>query len=547
MRASGFFCLLFVCVVPLALNAQIRFSDVTEKAGIDFKYTFGDYTYENILESSGSGVTIFDYNGDGWMDIYILNGTYLEGISDPEGKVFEDTRNELYHNNGNGTFTEVAKKVGIDNAEWSMAAGAFDFDGDGDEDLYLLNYGPNVFYRNNGDDTFTDITESLGLAGPEKLNGFQKWSVGVAFWDIDQDTKTDLMVGNFLAFDPTYVSPTMPDMMPHPSEYKGQASLFYRQNEKGVFEEITESLGFYHPESMCMGLTVYDYDHDGDLDLFQGNDHQANFLFRNDGSQQFSEVAVPSGIAVNDQGQVTGSMHGSIGDINGDGLIDLLVTDLKYGALYRNAGDGVYEDFTRKSGLAEAFQGKGQWAAMLFDVDNDGDLDIFTANGTAEELKLQLPLLMENDGKGNFTNVGLKVHPYFSEKRSGRGAAVVDYDNDGDLDIIVSHVDLKATATLLRNDGNDNHWLGVSLKGSYGPASAIGAIVAVKAGDNTQVLVNQPANTYLSWNDPRLHIGLGKEDKIDLLEITWPQGAKEVYRDVKADQHISITQRSGIQ
>ncbi len=524
----------------------VWFTDVTQEAGIDFRYNFGDYTYENILESSGSGVTIFDYDNDGWMDIYLLNGTYLEGISDKEGVVFQNTKNELYKNNGDGTFTEVSIIAGIDDRHWSMAAGAFDYDGDGDQDIYLLNYGPNVFYRNDGNGSFTDITSELGLDGPDQMNGFEKWSVGVAFWDIDQDGLTDLMQGNFLAFDPKYISPTMPDMMPHPSEYKGQASLFYRQKQNGTFEEITQSLGFYYPESMCMGLTVYDYDHDGDLDLFQGNDHQANFLFRNDGNLKFSEVAKASGIAVNDQGQVTGSMHGSVGDIDGDGLIDLLVTDLKYGALYRNTGNGIYEDITRRSGIADFFIGKGQWGAILVDFDNDRDLDIFVANGTAEELILQLPLLLENDGHGNFTNVGPEAGPYFKEKRSGRAAAAIDFDNNGTMDIIVSHIDLKATPSLLKNEGNSNHWLGITLKGAYGPASAIGALVKIKAGNVIQTLINQPANTYLSWNDPRIHVGLGEYDKVDRLEVIWPQGKKEIIENIQANQYISITEGAGI-
>ncbi|NIN09820.1 MAG: CRTAC1 family protein, partial [Gemmatimonadales bacterium] len=332
-----------LCIVPVAAcvrESPVVFTDVTDQAGIDFRYTFGDYTYENILESSGSGVTVLDYDGDGDLDLYMLNGTYLEGISDPEGRVFADTPNQLYRNNGDGTFAEVGAQAGVDDRHWSMAAGALDYDGDGDVDIYLLNYGPNVFYLNNGDGTFTDVTDSLGLEGPETLNGYTKWSVGVAFWDYDLDGTVDLMVGNFLAFDPSYVSPTMPDMMPHPSEYHGQASMLYRQEADGRFTDVTREMGLYYPESMCMGLTVFDYDDDGDLDLFQGNDHQLNFLFRNDGDGSFQEVARESGVAANDQGIPTGSMHGSIGDVDGDGLIDLLVTDLRHGALYRNLGNG---------------------------------------------------------------------------------------------------------------------------------------------------------------------------------------------------------------
>jgi len=522
----------------------VRFIDVTERAGIDFRYTFGDSTYENILESSGSGVTVFDYDGDGNLDLYLLNGTYLEGISDPEGSVFSATANQLYRNNGDGTFSEVAAEAGIDDRNWSMAAGALDVDGDDDVDLYLLNYGPNVFYLNNGDGTFVDVTDSVGLRGPEMLNGYTKWSVGVAFWDYDYDGLVDLMVGNFLAFDPEYVSPTTPGLMPHPSEYVGQASMLYRQVPEGRFTEVTRELGLFAPDSKCMGLTVWDYDDDGDLDLFQGNDHQMNFLFRNDGDGQFTEAAAAAGVAANDRGLPTGSMHGTIGDVDGDGQIDLLVTDLRYGALYRNRGNGSFEDITERSGVARAFEGKGQWGAALFDYDNDGDLDIFAANGTAEELVLQYPLLLENDGTGQFRDVGREVSDYFATQRSGRAAAVWDYDNDGDLDIIVSHIDLMATPALLRNDGgNRNHWLGLTLVGGGGPASAIGAKVIVETGTGTQVAINQWATSYLSYNDPRMHFGLGSDSVVERLEVRWPDGSLEVRENLAADEYVTIVQR----
>jgi hypothetical protein len=535
--------IIFICIGVRAQSLKSVFTDVTEESGISFRYTFGDYTYENILESSGSGLTVLDYNNDGFMDIYMLNGTYLEGISDKEGIGFKDTPNHLYRNNGDGSFTELAEAAGVDDRHWSMAAGALDYDGDGDVDIYLLNYGPNVFYRNNGDGSFTDIAGDLGLVGPVILNGFRKWSVGVAYLDYNLDSRVDMMVGNFLAFDPDYVSPTTPDMMPHPSEYKGQASIMYKQNKDGTFTDVTEELNMYYPDSKCMGLTVFDYDEDGDLDLFQGNDHQLNFLCRNDGNRVFTEVAVAAGVAANDQGLPTGSMHGSIGDIDGDGLIDLLVTDLRYGALYRNLGKGVFGDITQSSGVAHNFSGKGQWAANLFDYDNDGDIDIFTANGTAEELILQFPLLLENDGHGKFKNVGPELHPYFREKRSGRAAVVWDYDNDGDLDLLVSHIDLKATPTLLRNDlGNRNNWLGITLKGSKGPASALGARSTLYADGKKQVKINQWATSYLSYNDPRIVFGLGKIKKIEKIEVKWPGGDVETYHNVKINQYNTVIQ-----
>ncbi|MCX6254645.1 MAG: CRTAC1 family protein [Bacteroidia bacterium] len=548
-KFAGYFCCLFLMCIPVVSSAQkkdVMFTDITRQAGIDFKYTIGDFSYVNILESSGSGITVFDYNNDQLMDVYIMNGTYIEGISDPEGVVFENTGNKLYKNNGNGTFTEVSEIAGVDDRHWSMAAGAIDIDNDGDQDLYLLNYGPNVFYRNNGNGTFTDISKSLDLSGPDTLNGFTKWSIGVSFWDYNLDGRLDAMVGNFLAFDPAYVSAATPGMMPHPSEYKGQASMLYEQRTDGKFVDVTRKNNLYYPDSKCMGLTVFDYDDDGDLDIFQANDHQLNFLFRND-NRVYKEVGVESGVAANSQGIGTGSMHGSIGDIDGDGFIDILVADLSYGALYRNTGNGLFIDITESSGVAGPMAGKGSWAAQLFDYDNDGDLDIVAANGTAEELILQYPLLLENDGKGHFKNVGQIHGDYFSTKRSGRGLAVWDFDNDGDLDIIISHVDQKATAALLRNDGgNTNHWMGLTLKGKDGPASAIGAKVTVTTGGKKQVLVNQWATSYLSNNDPRLHIGLGQQKQIDLLEINWSDGKKEVYKNIGSDRYITILEDKGI-
>ena len=539
--------LFFLLPVLLVAQEKVTFVDVSESSGIDFKYNFGDYNYENILESSGSGITVFDYNQDGLIDIFMMSGTYLPDISDEGGKGFANSRDKLYKNNGNGTFTEVGEKAGIDDLQWSMAAGAIDLDLDGYEDLFLLNYGGNVFYHNNGDGTFKDITSELGLSGPEKLNGFTKWSIGVSYWDYNMDGRLDAMVGNFLAFDPDYVSTQTPGMMPHPSEYKGQASLLYEQQVDGSFLEVTNKAGLYYPDSKCMGLTVFDYDHDGDLDIFQANDHHFNFLFRND-KETYKEVGVASGIAANSKGQETGSMHATLGDVDGDGLIDIFVSDLKYGALYRNKGNGLFDDITEKSGVAASMAGKGGWGAAFFDYDNDGDLDLITANGTAEELILQYPLLMENDGAGNFKDVGKKHGSYFTKKRSGRGLVVLDYDNDGDLDVCISHVDLTASAALLKNEGgNANNWLGLTLKGDLGLASGIGAKVTVTSGDMKQVLVNQWTNGYLSNKDYRMHVGLGSNESIEELKINWPDGVEEVFNQVPVNTYLEIYKGKGIQ
>jgi enediyne biosynthesis protein E4 len=542
------FCFIFLFLTTFfsCRKKAVTFTDVTQKAGISFKYNYGDLSYRNIMESSGAGITVFDYNNDGWMDLYLMNGTYLEGISDPDGKVFSNAHNELYRNNGDGTFTGVTEKAGVAGKQWSMAAGAIDLDHDGYQDLYVMNYGPNVFYHNNGDGTFSDITDSLGLRGPEKLNGFPKWSIGVSFWDYNGDKRLDAMVGNFMAFDPAYKSPSAPDMMPSPAEYSGQASLLYEQQPDGKFTDVTLKNNLYYPDSKCMGLTVYDYDDDGDLDIFQANDHQFNFLFRND-KGVYTDVAVSAGVAANSQGIGTGSMHASTGDINGDGLTDIMVTDLSYGALYKNSGNGVFTDITESSGAAAALKGKGSWGGSFIDYDNDGDIDFVAANGTAEELILQPPLLLENDGPGRFRDMG-KVHgPYFNTKRSGRGLAIVDFDNDGDPDVVISHLDHSGTPVLLRNDGgNRNHWLGLKLDGAEGPASAIGAKVTVTAGGKKKVFVNQWTCSYLSNNDPRILVGLGKEELVEQIEIRWSDGKTETFRNIKPDRYLSIKQGEGI-
>lgn len=542
-------CFLLLIFMPVLLSAQKKneiFTDITKKTGINFKYTFGDTTYVNILESSGSGITIFDYNNDGLMDIYLMNGTYLEGISTGDGKVFSNTPNELYRNNGDGTFTEVAKKAGLDDRHWSMAAGAIDLDKDGFEDLYLLNYGPNIFYHNNGNGTFSDITNKLGLRGPEKLNGFEKWSIGASFWDYNLDGRLDVFVGNFLAFDPKYISTQTPGMMPHPSEYKGQASMLYQQQPDGTFKDVTKENNLLYPDSKCMGLTVFDHDDDGDLDIYQANDHQLNFLFRND-KGKYKEVGTASGVAANSHGDGTGSMHGTIGDVDGDGLIDILVGDLSYGAFYRNLGNGLFQDIAESSGVAQVLTEKGSWGTALFDYDNDGDLDIVSANGTAEELILQYPVLLENDGTGKFKDVGQTLSPYFKTKRSGRGLAIVDFNNDGNLDVVISHVDLQADPVLLKNNGgNGNHWIGLKLKGKNSPASAVGAKVSLTIGGKKRAYVNQWATSYLSNNDPRIHIGLGKETKVGDVEITWSDGSKEVFKNLKPDRYYTVEQGKGI-
>jgi enediyne biosynthesis protein E4 len=522
-----------------------RFEDVTAKAGITFKYTFGDFAYDNILESSGSGVAVFDYDGDGKMDILFLNGRYVEGASDPKGQVFRNARNALYRNNGDGTFTDVTEKAGVGGSHWAMAATIADLDGDGLEDIFLSNYGPNTFLHNNGDGTYSDWTEKVGLAGPATLNGFVKWSVGAVAFDADGDGQLELMVANFLAFDPLYLSPGSPERMPSPAEYHGQASILSKRGPDGRFVDVTKAAGLHYPESKAMGLTAFDCDGDGRLDLFQANDHQPNFLFHNLGGGKFEEIAAAASVAVNFDGVGTGHMHGTLGDVDGDGRLDILVTDLSYQSLYRATGPCQYEDVTARSGIKRMMNGAESWGAGLYDFDNDGDLDLFAANGAADTLTLKRPTLLVNDGQGHFTSAADTAGDYFLGVRSGRGVAFGDFDDDGRIDIVVSHVDLKGTPVLLRNvTENGNHWLGVRLKPTRSPSEPVGAVVKATAGGKTQVRIFVRSQSYLSQNDPRLHFGLGKAARVEMLEIRWPSGITQVLHDVPADAYLTVTEPS---
>lgn len=523
-----------------------HFTEVTDRAGITFRYTIGDYAYDNILESSGSGVTWFDADGDGDLDLFFANGTYIEDVSDPKGRVFAGSMDAFYLNDGGGQFHDATAASGLGDPTWSMGAMAADFDGDGDVDLFLANYGPNRLYRNEGNGTFTDVAPALGLVGPEKLNGFLEWSVGGAWHDADRDGDLDLFVCNFLAFDPYYLHPGKEWEMPDPKEYRGQASMLYLQGADGRFTDVTEAAGLFRPDSKCMGVTVLDFDGDGWLDIFQANDHQPSFLFRSRGDGTYEEVGLAAGVAVNADGIGTGHMHGTVGDIDGDGLLDLFVADLSYGSMYRQTGPLLFSERIDASGLRRLLDGLGQWGAVLQDLDDDGDLDLFTTNGVAHILVEQPPMLAVNDGRGRFRDARRTAGAYFRELRSGRGAAWADYDNDGDLDLVVSHLDFRARPALLQNDTpGRGHWLGVVLVPAR-RSTALGARLLLEAGGRRQASVLQPYSSYLSQSDPRVHFGLGQAQRVDRLTVTWPSsGRTEVWENLTVDRYVTLEEGSG--
>jgi len=527
-------------------DGGLRFTDVTEPAGLDFRYTFGDYAYDNILESSGSGVTWFDHDRDGDLDLYLLNGVYLEGVSDPKGRVsLASASNRLYCNNGEGSFHDCTTRSGLGDFNWSMAAVAGDFDDDGYPDLFVANYGPNRVFRNNGDGTFSERAADLGLVGPRELNGFVKWSAGGSWFDADGDGDLDLAVCNFLAFDPDLLIPGREWEMPEPKEYNGQPSQLYLQVSDGRFVDATHEAGLFRPDSKCMGITVMDVDGDSRLDILQTNDHQPNFLFRGTSDGVYEEIGAESGLSVNDQGLGTGSMHGTPGDVDGDGRIDFLVVDLRHGSLYRATGDGLFVDSTWASGVGNLLDGLGQWGAGLIDFDLDADLDLFTTNGVAHILVDQYPMLASNDGSGHFIDARRDAGAYFQNRRSGRGAAFGDYDNDGDPDIVINHVDHRATPALLRNDSaRRGHWLTLELVGQR-PKTAHGASIKVETASEALVRVHQPAASYLSGNDPRIHVGLGANPKVDRVRARWPSGKAQAWLSLPANRRYVLFEGSG--
>jgi enediyne biosynthesis protein E4 len=526
-----------------------QFTDVTVAAGIDFEHFYGEGPLESILESSGAGVCFCDFIGDGRADIYLVNGARLGGETESQ------PTNALYRNEGNSRFTDVTDAAGVGDVGYGMGCAGADYDNDGDLDIYVTNYGPNALYRNEGDGRFIEIGDQAGVANP-------LWSVCASWADYDNDGHLDLFVGNYLDLESDYAPARSLVSLhegyryyPGPRDYESQPDVLYRNRGDGTFEDISEVAGLNPRLGKAMGCSSSDFDGDGDMDLFIGNDRTPNQLYRNEGNGHFTEVALWAGVAYDEAGHESGAMAPDFGDYDNDGRLDLFVTNFsfEYNTLYRNRGEERFDDVTIEAGLATPSYRYVGWGTGFLDYDNDGWLDIFVANGDvhedmdifSESVTFEQPdQLFHNDGDGTFSEVSAASGPHFLESHVGRGAAFADYDEDGDLDILV--LNAGEGVSLLRNDGgNREHWLGLKLVGRSGNRDGIGARVEVEAGSLRMVREVRSGASYLSQHDMRIFFGLGGRGRAEKVMIRWPTGRRDSLENVAADRLLIVTEGGG--
>lgn len=536
----------------------VTFIDVARRAGLSEQIIYGGIEQKKyIIETNGSGVAFVDYDTDGWMDILLLSGTRLEGF--PTGK---EPTNRLYRNKRNGTFADVTAKAGLGNSGWASAICVGDYDNDGYEDLFLTYWGQNVLHRNNSNGTFTDMTQKAGLGTKGT-----RWGSGCTFVDYDRDGKLDLFVANYLKFDLAHA--------PEPGKganctWKGipvncgpkglptDTNLLYHNNGDGTFTDVSDRSGISGVQGRySMTAITTDFNDDGWPDIYVACDSTASTLYRNNQNGTFTDVAVETGAAYNEDGQAQAGMGVAIGDYNGDGLLDIFKThfadDLP--VLYKNSGRGFYEDASRAAGFDHTRY--VEWGTGFADFDNDGWPDIMIVTGNVypevERLFKEYPhrsprLVYQNLGNGRFKEVTAQSGAGASTPKSSRGSAFGDFDNDGDVDCLV--MNMNEPPLLLRNEyinkQSPNNWLKIKLLGTQSNRSAIGARVRVKSGTHLQVQEVTSQSSYYSHNDLRLHFGMGTNQKADQIEIRWPNGLSETIKDIAVNQVVRIKEGSGV-
>ena len=538
-----------------AAATTVRYTAVTKAAGIDFTHRHGGTGRKYYVESSAAGVCWLDYDGDGWQDLYYVQSGPLPGTPRPPDLTFS----KLYRNRRDGTFEDVTARAGVANAAgYGSGCGVADYDNDGDDDLYVTNFGPSLLYRNNGDGTFTDVTEAAGVR-----NGLYAACAGWA--DYDLDGRPDLYVSNYVDFtmnDQKYCGDLRAGRRSycHPDAYEGLPDVLYHNEGNGRFKEVSRAAGIWDPLGKTFGVVWLDFDRDGDDDLFVANDATPNRLYRNDGNGKFTDITLLAGVCCSEDGRPQSGMGVDAGDYDNDGWQDLIVTNLSNepAELYRNlAGKGPFATVSYPAGLAEPGLLQTKWGVAFYDFDNDADLDVLMTNGHPMDdieqvsdniLYAQKPSLFENDGKGFFREIGARAGDYFLRTDVGRGLAVADYDNDGDIDFTVNANG--RPATLLRNDGGSaaGHWITLRLAGTRVNRSALGTMVTVTAGGRRQVREVRASSSFMSQNDMRLHFGLGAATRVDQIEVRWPGREARIERTgpVPADQFLTIREGSGI-
>ena len=534
----------------------VRFEDVARQAGLtDTVYYGSSEQVQYIVEANGCGVAFYDYDNDGWLDVFLLNGTRLGGL--PPGAT---ATNRLYRNNRDGTFTDVTRDAGLVRSGWANSVCIGDFDNDGNDDLFVTYWGQNVLYRNNGDGTFTDVTRDAGLAGfPDR------WNAGATFIDYDRDGHLDLFVSNYVEVDLARLP--LPGQGNNcewkgvpvfcgPRGMEGTKNYLYRNNGDGTFTDVSEEAGIHRPHGYYgMTALVTDVDEDGWPDIYVACDSTPSILYRNNGDGTFTDIAVESGVAYSENGREQAGMGLATGDYNGDGRLDIVKTLFadEMPALYKNLGNATFADMSVAAGLHEVTQ-HIQWGAGLVDFDNDSWPDLFYAVGNlfprVERFNPRYPyrgprFLFRNLRDGSFANVTAECGPGLTTPHSSRGCAFGDFDNDGDMDVLV--MNMNEPPSLIRADiSTANHWLKVKLTGVDSNRTAIGARVDVRSGDRTQSQEVQSQTSYYSVNDFRLHFGLGAALEADRLTVRWPSGKRETIRSVPADRVVYIEEGRGI-
>jgi len=494
-----------------AAKCPIQLSDITNQTGITFKHTDGSSGRYHIMETVSAGLALFDYDGDGDVDIYFLNGSPLPG---KQSKV--SPLNALYRNDGKWKFTDVTNKAGVGDTGYGLGVAVGDYDNDGDPDIYLNNYGPNVMYRNNGDGTFVDVTKEAGVGNGRKVGA------GACFLDMDADGDLDLYVANYLAFsNDTHakVQALTKLMYAVPRYYQPVPDTLYRNNGNGTFTDVSTDSGVGAHAGWGMGMICSDYDNDNDTDVFIANDVWANYLFQNDGNGHFDEVGLMAGVAYDAVGQAQAGMGVDCADYDNDGWLDFYLTNYQneQSTLYKNLGDAMLEDVTLVTGAGAGTRNKVTWGNSFVDFDNDGQRDIFVACGHLQDNIEQFDdastyhqrnILLLNTGNGKFVDVSDECGDGLKVDLSSRGAGFDDLDNDGDIDVVILNSRRK-----------------------------------VVAGNLTQIDEVHSGRGYQSHYGTRLHFGLGKRDRVDRVEVRWIAGGVDVVRNVEVDQVLSITEQ----